>query len=361
MTQSSSGVCADSGVAASVLPYISRVTKVPFRAKSPCRAFFSFRPGMTTNRFSRKYIRTARTILAQQDSFDAILVNHFKMAYLIEEIKTHLDNTTTLLLTHNAEALLNRTVYRNQRNIVKKLAFYLDYVKMKRYEPRYMRQYDTVTAICQDDYKYLTGEYGLRNVEILIPGIDLSKYQADFPDPARDKAAIVCGSFIWEPKKLNLLYLLDCEKFRLLRENDITLFVVGQADPSLVRHVNSAYPGVKMTGWVPDVREYYKGCSIALIPELMGGGFKLKLLEAAALKKAIVGYANAVTAPGFEQGTHYLEVADFNDLVEKTVWLMGSPPEIERLSRNAYDLLQRKYNWQNTYRKLMNLIKDKAL
>ena len=348
---------ADRSMADSVFPYASYVMKVPFVAKKPCRAFFSFRPGMIANRFSRKYIRMVLSVLDDEPPFDAIIVNHFKMAYLIEAIRPDVRGAKTILITHNAEAPLSKTVYTNHKNPFKKFPYYLDYLKMRRYEPRYLRQYDAVTGISQVDCDYFAGEYGLSNVHVLTPGIDLNEYPSRFPDPARDKAAIVCGSFLWEPKKLNLLYLLNCKKFHLLKENDITVFVVGQADPAFVEHVNRAYSGVKMTGRVADVRRYYDGCSIALIPELMGGGFKLKLLEAAALKKAVVALANAINAPLFQAGTHYIKATDFNDLVEKAIWLMKRPKEIERLSRNAYDLLDRKYTWQNTHHKLMNIIK----
>ena len=308
----------DRSVADSVFPYALYVTKVPFVAKSPCRAFFSFRPGMIANRFSRKYIRTVLSILDDEPPFDAIIVNHFKMAYLIEAIRPNVRGAKTILITHNAEAPLSKTVYTNHKNPFKKFPYYLDYLKMRRYEPRYLRQYDAVTGIGQMDCDYFAGEYGLSNVHVLTPGIDLNEYPSRFPDPAKDRAAIVCGSFLWEAKKLNLLYLLECEKFRLLHENGITVRIVGQAEPAFVEHVNRAYSGVKMTGRVADVRRYYDGCSIALIPELMGGGFKLKLLEAAALKKAVVALANAINAPLFQAGTHYIKATDFNDLSYRT-------------------------------------------
>jgi glycosyltransferase involved in cell wall biosynthesis len=341
----------------SISSYASSITKVPFVAKSPYRAFFSYRPGMVANRFSHKYIRKVLSILEDEPAFDVVMVNHFKIAYVIEAIKAHIGGAATIIITHNAEAPLNKTLYRNYKSMVKKFAYYLDWLKMKRYEPLYLKQYDAITAISRTDCEYFTREYVLPNVQILTPSIDLSQYQTDFPCPATDRIVILCGSFLWEPKRLNLLYLLDCEKFRLLYENGITLRVVGNASTSFVKYVNATYPGVQMTGWVPDVKKYYKGCSIALIPEVMGGGLKLKLLEAAALKKAIIGFAKAITAPGFVAGTHYRQATSFNDLVDKTIRLMREPEEIKRLSQNAYDLLEKKYTSQNTHHMLMNVIR----
>jgi glycosyltransferase involved in cell wall biosynthesis len=108
-----------------------------------------------------------------------------------------------------------------------------------------------------------------------------------------------------------------------------------------------------MTGGVEDVREHYAGCSVALVPELMGGGFKLKVLEAAALRKAMVRLAGDVTAPGFVAGTHYIEAADFDDLAQRTVALMSRPEEIRRLSDNAHALVRERYSWRSVYERLI--------
>ncbi|MCP4601425.1 MAG: glycosyltransferase family 4 protein [Proteobacteria bacterium] len=339
----------------------SRLTKVPFTAKSHTRAFFSFRPGMIANRYSRRYVRAILDILAREEPFDAILVNHFKMSWLIKAIRPCAGDAAMILLTQNAEAPLCKTVYVNHENPVRKFAFYLDWLKMRRYEPRYLKQYDAVTAISREDADYFSRQYSLPNIAVVTPGIDLFGYPSNSPDPSKQKAVIVCGSFLWEPKKLNLLHLLNCEKFHLFAENHITLIIAGNADPAFVRHVNATYRGVKMTGWTPDVREHYAHCSIALIPEIMGGGFKLKIIEAAALKKAIVGLKGAVAAPGFENGTHFLEAANMDDLVEKTINLLSVPKTIDQLTRNAYDLLEKEYTVEAVYTKLLDVMTSVGL
>ena len=339
-------------------PYASQLTTVPFSPKSHSRAFFSFRPGMIANRYSRPYIRAVRAILEREEPFDAILVNHFKMAYLVENIQEQVSNVPIILITQNAESPLCKTIYENHRNPIKKVAYYLDWIKMRSYEPRYLKQYHAVTGICQEDSDYFLRQYGLPNVTVLTPSIDLAEYRAKLPDSTKHRTVIVCGSFLWEPKKLNLLHLLNCEKFDLFSKNSVTLKIVGNANPMFVKHVNATYKGVHMTGWISDVREHYADCSIALIPELMGGGFKLKILEAAALKKAIVGLKGAVTAAGFEAGTHYIEAKQINDLVEKTIDLMDAPKQIELLTKNAYDLIEKEYTGDGMYTKIINIIRS---
>ena len=47
-------------------------------------------------------------------------------------------------------------------------------------------------------------------------------------------------------------------------------------------------PGVKLTGWVQDQRPYIAGAGVYVIPLRIGGGTRLKVLEAMAMSQAIV-------------------------------------------------------------------------
>lgn len=346
----------DSGASQMQCSCAQRLTSVPFVSKSMYRCFCSPMPGMMAHRFSRRYIRTVIDILGKEPDFDAVIVNHFKMSYIIEAIKSHTGRAAKVIITHNVEAPTTRTIYHNHKHPVYKCAYFIDFLKMKRYEPKCLAQYDMVTAISNTDHDYFVREYGLKNVRILKPGIDVTEYASNYPDPRKDRSVIICGSFYWEAKRSNLLSLLNSPKFGLLGSNGIKLRIVGNAPEAFVEYVRNKYPQVQITGRVPDVRPYYHGCSIALIPEVMGGGFKLKLLEAMALKKAVIGLSNSINESLMEPGTHYYTATDMNDLIIKVVRLMQQPLEVRKLAQNAYRLLESDYTWRDTHDALINAI-----
>jgi glycosyltransferase involved in cell wall biosynthesis len=346
----------DSAQVQSRLAPSSRTTMVEFHPKTHRRAFFSVFPGMIANRRSGAFVAAVRHALAIDGPFDVVIVNHFKMAYLATPLKRAAPGIATVLVTHNAEAPLSESVYRNHARRLRRAAYYLDFVKTAHCEPHYLHGYDVVTAICEPDREYFSRRYGLTELSLLPPGIDVADYPAQFPDPSRNRGVILCGSFLWEPKKLNLLALLNTKSFGLLDGAGIKLMVVGQADPAQVRTVNRSYPGVIMTGGVPDVRRHYRGCSIALVPEAMGGGFKLKVLEAAALKRAIVGLANAVAIPGFVAGVHHAEARDMEELISTTLSLMKTPERIARMAAEAHELVRTRYTWDQAGDHLMRAI-----
>lgn len=330
---------------------------VPFRSKTPGRAFFSLRPGMVANRWSDKYVEIASSELVGGE-FQVVLVNHFKMAYLVERLSIFATQVPFVFISHNAEALLSKSVFQYHKGLFQKIPYWLDWKKMQKYEPRYLKQFSGVTAISTIDKDYFAKSYGLTKLLTFPPGVNPEDLPSADYYPSNKRVAIICGSFMWAPKRLNLEYLLDSPKFKLFGKNLIDLLIVGNADPALVAMVNNRFPNVKMTGPVESVKNYYLDSSVALIPEKMGGGFKLKILEAAVMQKAMVGLKGAIAAPGFEPGVHFLEADDFDEMIELTIELINNPERCQELASNAFDLLKRDYFWEHLSGKFNSFLEE---
>jgi len=345
---------ADSAVALD--KYASATTMVPFVRPSMLRVVASPKPGMIAHRFSTDYIDAVRALL-EHETFDAVVVNFFKMSYLIDVIKSASPSVPAVLISHNAEKQNSCSLYRHQTNPVWWLGCFQDWVKTAYYEPILLKRFDAVTTICSVDRAFYEREYGLRHVSVVPAGWDASR---DFTVDREEVLpnVIVCGSFTWQPKKQNLLSLLNCPRFKRFHEHGITVYLVGHADKGFVEFVNSRYPGVVMTGTVDDVSPFYRKCSVALVAERMGGGFKLKLLEAVAYGTGIIAVKGAVTDDGFQRGVHYLEADNFEDMVDAAIELVDHGEQLKSLRTNARALLASRYNWEFSYRALMSAIDD---
>ena len=160
---------------------------------------------------------------------------------------------------------------------------------------------------------------------------------------------IIVGSFLWGPKYENLLSFLKSKNFKDLYENNINLTIVGNADPLLVDKINSNYKGVFMTGRVKSVSKYYAKAKIAVVPEILGGGFKLKIAEAALRKTAIFSVKGAITKCNLIKDIHYVEADNFNELIIKIIDYQKREFEIDTMINKAYktafkDFSQKKLN-----------------
>ena len=63
--------------------YCDKVTVVPFKAKSLARMVLSKYPASIENRYSKHFVNEVKKVL-DNDNVDIIVVNHFKLSYIIE-------------------------------------------------------------------------------------------------------------------------------------------------------------------------------------------------------------------------------------------------------------------------------------
>lgn len=316
-----------------------KLTYVPFIYKNILSIGFSKYPAMISNRKTPQMIKKVTEIL-QEEKYDAIFVNMFRLSYLIEYIKEF--PGTKIFISHNLETQLSHSTYIYQNNPIKKLAYYLDYLKTQYYEKKYITQFDYITTICDVDKELFKKFIPNKPIEVLPPVINIDNCNIDTKKV--ENKFIICGAFHWGPKYVNLKLLLNASNISKFKETKYELMIVGRANQSDVDYVNKNFPGIHMTGPVESVVPYYEKSRIAIVPELVGGGFKLKIAEAVQYSKPIVAIKGSVTDRTMVPGTHYIEAETFEDLISKSIELMQNSKLQSELVYNARELFRNRYS-----------------
>ena len=83
-------------------------------------------------------------------------------------------------------------------------------------------------------------------------------------------------------------------------------WLVGKDPPERIRRYGEGDPMIKVTGTVPDVRDYILKADLCIVPIRIGGGSRLKILEAMALKKAVVSTTVGAEGLMVENGKNIL-------------------------------------------------------
>jgi polysaccharide biosynthesis protein PslH len=325
-----------------------KVTYVPFVYKNLLSIGLSKYPAMIANRKTPQMIDKVIEVLSSEN-YDIVFVNMFRMAYLIEYIKNF--NIDKIFIGHNVEHLLSRSTYKYSNNLGVRIAYYVDYLKTKYWEKRYLLQYDKITAICDADIESYKNLLGLKNVELLTPVVDCSD---DFIMNNTNEL-IVCGAFTWTPKRLNLLKLLSNKSLELLLIKDSKLNIIGRALQKDIE-IGNRIPNVYLSGEVESVEPYYQKAAVALIPELVGGGFKLKIAEAVHYHLPIVAIKGSVTDSKMLNGIHYIEVDSFEELISKGIELLNDIELKKYLIENSVKLFTIRYSIKAVNEQLANVI-----
>lgn len=321
---------------------VEKVTYVPFKYKNILQIGLSLYPAMIANRKTPQMISTVQKLL-KEEHFDAIVVNHPRLEYLIEYIKDF--KGRKLFISHNVEHKVSQSTYKYSKNIGIKIAYYFDYIKTRYWEKRFLRQYDAVSAICDVDCSVFQKFLQKKDVFLLPPIVECNTIPNNWHPSATNKL-IVCGSFTWTPKTINLQKLLNTPSIFEIAKNGCELMIIGRAPKAEIEKGNTI-KGVFVSGEVDSVTPYYSKATVALIPELVGGGFKLKIAEAVQHNLPIVAIKGAVTDLEMKNGVHYIEVNTFDDLLLVGLKLMKDMSKREELVRNANYLFRERYSISN--------------
>ena len=141
-------------------------------------------------------------------------------------------------------------------------------------------------------------------------GVDTAGFRPDDAVNPDTRQMLFLGSLDWRPNLDAVRLLMDViyPKVRLA-EPLATVAVVGRKPPDWLRESVRTRLGIKVYGDVPDVRPYLHGAGMLVVPLRIGGGSRLKILEALATGLPVVTTTVGVEGLRLNAGEH-VTVAD---------------------------------------------------
>lgn len=125
----------------------------------------------------------------------------------------------------------------------------------------------------------------------------------------------------------------------------IRLLLVGNAPPAQLVTLARRTEGVTLVGRVPSVAPYLDTADVIVVPLRIGGGIKVKVLEALRWGKAVVTTSIGVQGIS-EQGRGCVVIRDRpDDFAQAVVSLSGSPPQRQGLEQAATGFARNLPTW----------------
>lgn len=141
---------------------------------------------------------------------------------------------------------------------------------------------------------------------------------------------------------------------------EVRFLAVGQYPSEKARTAANRDPLIEVPGFVPDVRPWVARASVYVVPLRVGGGTRVKIMDAMAQGKAIV--STSVGAEGIEGtlGVHRLHGDTPAEFAARVVELLNDPTRRAELGRNARALAESRYAWPALGAKLSDALQAAA-
>lgn len=263
-----------------------------------------------------------------------------------------------VIVAHNVETDIWKRYYDNETNRVKKWYIRRQMEKMERFERGAFGSADGATAVSERDAEVIRSFNPRMLVSVIDNGVDLDYFAAATDDRRRSSKLVFTGAMDWRPNQDAVMFFVDAV-YPLLREKypGIEAAFVGRNPPGQIARLGTM-AGITVTGTVDDIRPHVRDAAVYVVPMRIGGGSRLKILEALAMGIPVV--STTVGAEGLDvmDGENILIADSPVEFVRQVGNLLGNRELAARLGSAGRELVERRYGWDFIAGKLERFLDD---
>jgi len=252
---------------------------------------------------------------------------------------------------HNVESEIMRRYAEKASDPLRALYSKMTAKKLARYEREVLKGFDLCVAVSARDGEHMRGFCS--NTVVVDNGVDLDTFLLR-KDTGTEPRLVYTGWMKYHANNDAAKYFCD-EILPAIKKDkpDVIVDIVGKEPSDEVLKL-SEITGVNVTGAVPDIRPFISNASVYIVPLRVGGGTRLKILEAMAIGVPIVSTSIGCEGIGLTHGEDILIADTAEEFAAQTLRLLGDAPLRQRLTVNARELVEERFSWKTIGEKLLS-------
>ncbi|MBA4313398.1 MAG: hypothetical protein C0417_12310 [Chlorobiaceae bacterium] len=239
--------------------------------------------------------------------------------------------------------------------IVSKVKAWKHYLGHRHFESNICQFFDTCLVPSETDKDKLISLIGATiSIEVIPNGVDTSFFHAE--NDRGGSSIVFTGTMDYSPNIEGVLFFVH-KILPLVKQTQpsVTFSVVGRKPPAEIMALEGS--GVHIYADVPDVRPYIYDSTVYVVPLLVGGGTRLKILEAMACGRAVVSTTLGAEGLNVTNNENILIADTPDEFANAVIRLLKDP----KLNRNIVEagrrLVEEQYDWNRIGKKLTNIVR----
>jgi len=249
--------------------------------------------------------------------------------------------------SHNIDYDLARQYARAGGGLVRRGYAAANWRKLRREELAAYRDADGVYLCSATDERRLLDEIPRVRTTVIPNGADVEYYQPRPADPPPDGRTVVFfGTLSYVPNADGVIYFAKDIWPRIAEANPkAQCKIIGSRPPAPVQEL--AGSRVELTGFVPDLRPHLASAAAVVVPLRLGGGTRLKIVEAMSMGKAIVSTTLGAEGIDASSGRDILIEDQPEAFANAVCRLLADPGLAARIGQSARQLAVQHYAWSS--------------
>jgi polysaccharide biosynthesis protein PslH len=328
-------------------------TVSPFSGKLLSSAAFLRRKPISVSYFYSRKIQTWVDDLLDSSGIDAVLCSSSPTAEYVFRSRYYESNLRQLpcmidlidVDSYKWEQYAERT-----RGLMRGV-YNLEARYLRKYEERIGAEFNRVFLSTETEQALFLKRVAAANTQAIVNGVDAEYYLNSFqPAIAKEDGPVLAfvGAMDYFPNVDGVQWFVQ-DVYPSIQQvyPNITFYIVGNRPSPAVRRLAEKHHGVKVTGYVEDVRIYLAAADVCVVPLHIARGIQNKVLEAMAMGKALVCTPQALDGIHAETGKEVLIASDADAFAGAVIQLLGDKNIVRELGTRARAFVQDHFSWKN--------------
>lgn len=306
------------------------------------------RPDMSWRLWSPEFVKRLTQYLSQ-NQVDLVQIEGIEMAPYLAIMEQASPKPKIIYDAHNAEWILQKRAcladVRTPRRWIAALYSWVQWQRLRRYEADLLRRVDHTIAMSPPDEAALREVCPDATMTVVPNGVDVAAYTHYQGQPI-PYDLLFTGKMDFRPN-IDAVLWFGQHVWPLIQAKrpETTFAIVGQRPHPRLDGLREL-SGLTITGFVESVQPYLAGAKVYVAPLRVGGGTRLKLMEAMAMGVPIV--STTVGAEGFPV-THAQELLLADTPIafaEAVLELLQNPTRRAKVGQSGQQFAQENYDWK---------------
>ena len=290
-----------------------------------------------------------RTLCSRHDAPDIVHLDTIALAPYAEfcgDIKTSLGH-------HNVESQLMRRRAEHEQGTLQKLYVRQQADRLERYEAETCGRFDVNVVVSDADAATLSRiRPGIR-AAVVPNGVDTDYFT---PRGLLETPTMIFtgGMNMFANRDAVEWFLDDAWPSIKLRVPQARFVAIGQRPSQRILDASAADASIVVPGHVPDVRTWVASAAVYVVPMRVGGGTRLKVLDAMAQGKAIVSTTLGAEGIQGQDSRHFVLADTGSDFADRVVELLQDASRRRQLGAEARERVEQRYAWPVIGQKLVD-------